>query len=130
MTRDQRGALEQAVVLVAPHLNLEEVRALTSQITIQIVDEKQREATFDAAKALASLAQRVPWPERLNLLVSVLKYPTIYGNARDVLVRAAKEHPEAKAVKPPGDVWAVVEWLKTQRGIDLTTPPQRTRATR
>jgi hypothetical protein len=31
----------------------------------------------------------------------------------------------ADTIKPPGDFWAVVEWLNAQPGIDLTRPPER-----
>jgi len=116
--------LAPEVAALAPHLIPEEVRALTGLI----IDEMQRGATFNTANTLAALAEQLPWLERLSLLVSVLKYPTIYGDSREVLVEAAKEHPEAKTIKQPRDIWAVVEWLKTQPGIDLTTPPQRMRA--
>jgi len=79
-------------------------------------------------EAFATVAEQLPSPERLKLLASILKYPTVYGDARDQLIKQIKKHPAANTIKPPGDIWAVAEWLKGQPGVDFTRPPERMKA--
>ncbi len=73
-----------------------------------------RSASCDGSDILVNILQ---WREyclielRLNLFVSALKYPTVYGTYRDVIVQAAKVHPQGVSVKAPGDIWAVLDWL-------------------
>jgi len=43
-------------------------------------------------EAFAAVAEQLPAPERLKLLASVLKYPTVYGDARDALIKPIKKH--------------------------------------
>ena len=57
----------------------------------------------------------------VHSLVRLLKYPNI--EPRDHLIEAIKSLPGAKAIEPSGDIWDVIEWLKTQPDVDLTTPP-------
>jgi hypothetical protein len=116
-----------AVAALAPRLEPADARALAGTI----VEAMQRGwAVDELASALVALARRLPSSEeRLNLFISALKYPTVYDEAQDVLIESIKGDSEAKAIKSPGDVWAVVKWLKVKPGIDLTTPPQRTAPT-
>ena len=119
----QTGALGQALAAIAAQLKPAEARALAGPIIEAIKPE-----SYNGIEALAALADRLSWPERLQLFASALKYPAVYGNSRDGLIDKIKKHPTAKTIRPPGDFWAVVEWLKGQPGIDLTRLPERMRA--
>jgi hypothetical protein len=121
---DQLGALAPTFVAIAPQVKLEDARAFTG---VMMEAAGQVVVPSKTVEAIAALARQLPWPERLKLFVSALKYPTIYDKSRDVLITAIKEHPAAKTIASSGDIWAVIEWLKTQPGIDLTAPPQRTK---
>jgi hypothetical protein len=121
---EQLRALAQAIAAAAPQLRPDVARALTGALTgamERLVPDDKTIAAF------AAVAEQLSWPERLKLLASALKFPTVYGGARDELIKQIKKHPAASTIKPPGDFWAVVEWLKAQPGIDLARPPERTK---
>lgn len=118
-------ALAKAIPAIAPQFAPEDAHAFADAV-LEIMENKHDPGLTDA---LVALARHRPWPERLDLFVSALKYPTVYEAPRAVLVKGIKEHPDAGSIKPPGDVWAVVEWLKLKHpGVDLTTPPERVKA--
>jgi hypothetical protein len=119
---EKLGPAVGVFVAVVPRLDTEGARALTDK-ALEVMEYSSN--IHIAGTLLVALARRLTWPERLRLIASALKYPTVYDLPRDVLVRAIKEHPEAKTIRAPGDVWAVVEWLKDRPEVDLATPPQR-----
>jgi hypothetical protein len=126
-TPGEFSALAPVIAAVALQLKPEDVRSFTelmSEAMEQLTDKEETELV----KALVALAKQLAWPDRLKLFVSALKFPTVYGSSRDVLIDAIKEYPEAKTIKSSGDVWEVIGWLKTQKDIDLKTPPQRAKA--
>jgi hypothetical protein len=119
---DQLSTLAQVTIAIAPQLKPDEARALTGALT----EEMDRLLPDDKViEAFAALAEQLPSPERLKLLASALKYPTVHGAARDEVIKQIKKYPAAKTIKPPGNFWAVVEWLNGQPDIDLTRPPER-----
>jgi len=122
---DQLRTLAQAFVALAPQLNVEDAHILSDAILKAMQDGISVQRT---AELFVSLVRRLPWPERLNLFVAALKYPTVYGDSQSVVIMPIKEYLEANGTKPPNDTWAIIEWLKSQQGIDLTIPPQRTKA--
>jgi hypothetical protein len=120
----QLSALAEAFAAIAPQLKPDDASALTSTLT-EVMEQLLPDVK--TIEAFAAAAEQLPWPERLKLLAFVLKYPTVYGDARDELIKQIKKHPAANTIKPPGDFWAVVEWLWAQSGIDLARPPERTK---
>ncbi|MEA2884281.1 MAG: hypothetical protein QOH32_3537 [Bradyrhizobium sp.] len=123
-TTGQLSALGSALAAVAPQLKPEDARTCAG-LMMEAMEQMVDDDMVEAAKSTVALARQLPWPERLKLLASLLKYPNVYGKSRDVLITAIKEHPEARNIQPPGDIWATVEWLKPRRDIDLDTPPRR-----
>ncbi|MHC2624951.1 hypothetical protein ACVIW2_006983 [Bradyrhizobium huanghuaihaiense] len=122
-TSSQLSALAPAMVVVASQMPVEDIPSCVD-LTSQALGELPGDQGGEAAKALVALARRLPWPERLSLLASVLKYPTSYGSSRDVLINAVKEHPEAKQIQS-SQFWEVMDWIKSRKFLDLTSPPQR-----
>ena len=120
-------AVENAIIAIAPQLKPDEARAFTGPF---IEAMEQQTPYFYTIDAFAAVAEQLPWPERLKLLASALKFPTVYGHARDELIKQIKKHPAATAIKPPGDFWAVAEWLKAQPGLDFGRPPERMKTAR
>ncbi len=123
-TTSELVTLTPATAAVARQLTPEDARSCIHLMTEgmeQLVNNDETEIV----RALAALTNQLPWPERLKLLALALKYPTVYGGARDTLISAIKEHPDAMTIKPPAGLWQVVEWLKAQQDIDMNTPPQR-----
>jgi hypothetical protein len=122
----QLTALLEIVAAIAPRMEAEQARLLVGPV-VEAIEYLNYDNEI-ASQALVAVARHLPWSERLELFAFALKCPTVYGKSRDVLVAAIMEHPEAKIIHPQTDVWAVAEWLKGQRGIDLTKAPQRTKA--
>ncbi len=120
-------AVENAIIAIAPQLKPDEARAFTGPF---IEAMEQQTPYFYTIDAFAAVAEQLPWPERLKLLASALKFPTVYAHARDELIKQIKKHPAATAIKPPGDFWAVAEWLKAQPGLDFGRPPERMKTAR
>jgi hypothetical protein len=125
---DQLNALAREFTALVPRLKIEDARSFLRPI-MELMQTQLSGTDVGLANALAALCNHLAWSEQAGILVAALKYPTVYGESRSVLVKAIAARPEATNVNSSNNGWELAEWLKTQPGIDLSTPPQRTRST-
>jgi hypothetical protein len=123
VTRDPEvlGALSQISTKLVHYLRPHEAGALSGMITLAL----QQRADVETADALLQIAGYFSWPNNAQMIVSVLKFPTIYGRTRDVLLEGLNRHLGTATIRAPGDLWAVAERLRNEPMFDLITPPRR-----
>jgi hypothetical protein len=120
----QVGALAPALAAVASQVKPEDARANIGLIAVAMEQAIDNELV-ELVNAFVSLSKQLPLSERLNRIRAVLKYPTVYADSREILISAIKEYPDSN-IHPPGDIWSVVDWFKSQQGMDVATPSRRT----
>jgi hypothetical protein len=101
---------------------LEDAMALAVVIREEI--KGKRSLDDKVAAGFVSIVAQLPVAARLELLVSVLKYPTAYGPAQDKLLEGISAL-QGDQFDDSGNIWSLIAWVQKQPRIDVFSLPQR-----
>jgi dihydroorotate dehydrogenase len=79
-TGRQLVALGPVLIAIAPQLKDNDIQTFLDLLVEEIAQSVDDDLT-EATNVVGALITREPWPERLNRITALLKYPTVYGGA-------------------------------------------------
>jgi hypothetical protein len=123
----ERAALMRMFTKLTTRLSAEDARAFIEPFEAEMSNHiySYGDHQTGEAEVLVGLSGRLTPPERLRLIVTLLKYPTAYGSSGETLIKALKQDFEVSGVNTAQSDPDLFNWLKGYPGIDLAIPPKR-----
>jgi hypothetical protein len=92
-----------------------------------VADEMKSKKTLDdnVVSGFVSIVAQLPQAVQLEILVSILKNPNVYGSVQRTVIDAIAILRAGQNSTSASDIWPLIDWLRNQPGIDVVSPPQR-----